>query len=154
VRGDIIGENRAYRTEIETDPDEMGVVPGNLYREVALPGPNIDERTVFRPRKLLGNRNIGRMAEARRWMHRFDERLPRIMRITPSGNRALILFATDPHQPTMQVSGIETSQHQIPMFGLDRPYYLRSSAICGWGTMSLSSPVTSLPTLCRKPMWS
>jgi AraC-like DNA-binding protein len=74
----------------------------------------------------------------RLWMHRFDEDLPRIMRITPSGKRSLALFATDPHQPTMQVSGIETSQHQIAMFGLDRPYYLRSSGTCGWGTMSLT----------------
>jgi hypothetical protein len=67
----------------------------------------------------------------RLWMHRFDESLPRVMRITPSGKRSLILFATNPSQPTMQVSGIETSQDQIAMFGLDRPYYLRSSAACG-----------------------
>ena len=74
----------------------------------------------------------------RLWMHRIDESLPRIMRITPSGKRSLILFATDPHQPEMQVSGIEISQAQIAMFGLDWPYYLRSSAACGWGTMSLT----------------
>jgi AraC-like DNA-binding protein len=74
----------------------------------------------------------------RLWMHRFDESLPRIMRITPSGQRSVILFATDRHQPKMQVSGIETSQDQIAMFGLHRPYYLRSSAACGWGTMSLT----------------
>ena len=74
----------------------------------------------------------------RLWMHRFDERLPRIMRVTPSGKRSLILFATEPDQPTMQVSGIETSQDQIAVFGLDWPYYLRSSATCGWGTMSLT----------------
>ena len=74
----------------------------------------------------------------RLWMHRFDESLPRIMRITPSGKRSVILFATDPYQPKMQVSGIETSQDQIAMFGLDWPYYLRSSAACGWGTMSLT----------------
>jgi len=74
----------------------------------------------------------------RLWMHRFDERLPRIMRITPSGKRSLILFATNPLQPEMQVSGIEASQGQIPMFGLDWPYYLRSSAACGWATMSLT----------------
>ena len=74
----------------------------------------------------------------RLWMHRFDESLPRIMRITPSGKRSLILFATDPYQPEMQVSGIEISQAQIAMFGLDWPYYLRSSAACGWGTMSLT----------------
>ncbi len=43
----------------------------------------------------------------RLWMHRLDESLPRIMRVTPSGKRSLILFATNPHQPTMQVSGIE-----------------------------------------------
>jgi AraC-like DNA-binding protein len=71
------------------------------------------------------------------WMHRIDESLPRIMRITPSGKRSLILFATDPYQPEMQVSGIEISEAQIAMFGLDWPYYLRSSAACGWGTMSL-----------------
>ena len=80
----------------------------------------------------------------RLWMYRFDESLPRIMRITPSGKRSVILFATDPRQPTMQVSGIETSQDQIAMFGLDWPYYLRSSAACGWGTMSLT-PRTSPP---------
>jgi AraC-like DNA-binding protein len=74
----------------------------------------------------------------RLWMHRIDENLPRIMRVTPSGKRSLILFATDPYQPTMQVNGIETSRHQLAMFGLDRPYYLRSSAACGWGTMSLT----------------
>ena len=74
----------------------------------------------------------------RLWMHRFDERLPRIMRITPSGKRSLILFATHPYQPNIQVSGIETCQDQIAMFGLDRPYYLRSSAACGWATMSLT----------------
>jgi hypothetical protein len=64
----------------------------------------------------------------RLWMHRF-ERLPRIIRITPSRKRSLILFATAPDQPEMQVSGIETSQDQIPVFGLDWPYYLRYA--CG-----------------------
>jgi hypothetical protein len=58
-------------------------------------------------------------------VHRFDERLPRIIRITPSGQWSLTPFATDPDQPKMQVSGIETSQDQIPVFGLDWPYYLR-----------------------------
>ena len=71
-------------------------------------------------------------------MHRIDESLPRIMRVTPSGKRSLILFATNLLQPEMQVSGIEVSQDQIPMFGLDWPYYLRSAAACGWGTMSLT----------------
>jgi AraC-like DNA-binding protein len=73
----------------------------------------------------------------RLWMHRFDESLPRIMRVTPSGKRSMILFATDPCQPTLQVTGIETSQDQFAVIGLDWPYYLRSSAVCRWGTMSL-----------------
>jgi AraC-like DNA-binding protein len=79
-----------------------------------------------------------RMDLHRLWMHRFEERLPRIMRITPSGKRPHVLFTTDPCQPKMQVSGIETSQDQIAIFGLHEPYYLRSSAACEWGTMSLT----------------
>lgn len=70
-------------------------------------------------------------------MGRFDEDLPRIMRITPSGARSLILFATNPAQPPMLANGIATSQDQIAMFGMHWPYYLRSSAASGWGTMSL-----------------
>ena len=75
----------------------------------------------------------------RLWMYRFDESLPRIMRITPSGRRLVILFATNLNQPTMQVSGIETSQDQLTVIGSHGPYYLRSSAACGWGAMSLAS---------------
>lgn len=70
-------------------------------------------------------------------MGRFDEDLPRIMRITPSGSRSLILFQTDPSRPGMLANGIETSRGQIAMFGLDWPYYLRSSAGGGWGTISV-----------------
>jgi AraC-like DNA-binding protein len=71
-------------------------------------------------------------------MHCFDEDLPRIMKVTPSGTRAGILFALRPTQPTMQVNGIETSQNQIVKFGLNRDWYHRSSASCAWGTMSLT----------------
>jgi AraC-like DNA-binding protein len=74
----------------------------------------------------------------RLYIHRFEERLPRIMRVTSSGTRSHILFASDPCQPKMQISGIETSQDQIAMFALQWPYYLRSSAACRWGTMSLT----------------
>ena len=70
-------------------------------------------------------------------MGRFDEDLPRIMKITPSGSRCLILFQTDPSRPAMLANGVDTSRDQIAMFGLDWPYYLRSSAGSGWGTMSL-----------------
>jgi AraC-like DNA-binding protein len=70
-------------------------------------------------------------------MGRFDEELPRIMRVTPSGSRSLVLFATDPSPPAMLANAIDISQDQIAMFGLHWPYYLRSSAASGWGTMSL-----------------
>src|SRR6516165_5909394 len=59
----------------------------------------------------------------RLWMHRFDEDLPRIMKVTPSGTRAGILFALRRAQPAMQVNGIETSQNQIAKFGLNRDWY-------------------------------
>jgi hypothetical protein len=71
-------------------------------------------------------------------MGHFDEDLPRIMRITPSGSRSLILFQTDPSRPGTLANGIETSRGQVPMFGLDWPYYLRSSAGGGWGTISVT----------------
>ena len=71
-------------------------------------------------------------------MGRFEEDLPRIMRVTPSGSRSLILFQTDPSRPVMLANGIETSRDQIVMFGLDWPYYLRSSAGSGWGTISVT----------------
>jgi AraC-like DNA-binding protein len=74
----------------------------------------------------------------RLWMSRFDEKLPRIMRVTPSGSRCLALFASNPQQPAMLANGIEMSEGQIVMFGLRWPYYLRSSTATGWATMSLT----------------
>jgi AraC-like DNA-binding protein len=74
----------------------------------------------------------------RLWMHRFDENLPRIMKVTPSGMRGVVIFATDADQPAMQVNGIEISQNQIGQIALDWEWYFRSSAPCKWGTMSLT----------------
>jgi len=71
-------------------------------------------------------------------MHRFEEDLPRIMKVTPSGMRAVVIFATDDDQPAMQVNGIEISQNQVATFGLDWEWYHRSSAACKWNTMSLA----------------
>ena len=72
------------------------------------------------------------------WMHRFDEDLPRIMKVTPSGTRALIVFATGADQPAIQVNGTEISQNQIAEIGLEWEWYLRSLAPSKWGTMSLA----------------
>ena len=74
----------------------------------------------------------------RLWMHRFDESLPRIMRVTPSGMRAGIVFASAPGQPAMQINGIEISDDQISRTGVDWEWYLRSSGPCEWGTLSLA----------------
>src|SRR6516225_8578015 len=71
-------------------------------------------------------------------MCRFDENLPRIMKVTPSGRRAGILFATNPDQPAVLMNGIEVSQGEIAGPGLHLEWYLRSSAPCEWGTMSLT----------------
>ena len=74
----------------------------------------------------------------RLWTHRFDEDLSRLMKVAPRGMRAVIIFATNPGQPAMQVNGIDISQNQIARLGLDWEWYLRSSAPCKWSTMSLA----------------
>ena len=74
----------------------------------------------------------------RLWMHRFDEDLPRVMKVTPSGMRATIIFATHSGQAAVQVNGIEMSQSQIAKISLNWEWCLRSSAPSEWGTMSLT----------------
>ena len=74
----------------------------------------------------------------RLFMYRSEENLPRIMRVTPSGTRAGIVFATDSGQPVMLLNGIEITGGQISRTGLDWEWYLRSSAPCKWGSMSLT----------------
>jgi AraC-like DNA-binding protein len=74
----------------------------------------------------------------RLFMCRFEENLPRVMKVTPSGQRAGIFFAAEPGQPAMLINGIEISQNQIARVGLDWEWYLRSSAPCKWATMSLT----------------
>ena len=108
-----------------TDPDAYF---GGI-RNLSIDG-LVTERGEFRAEAMLINLH-------RLQMGRFDEDLPRIMRVTPSGSRSLILFQTDPSRPAMLANGIETSRDQIAMFGLDWPYYLRSSAGSGWGTISV-----------------
>ena len=65
----------------------------------------------------------------RLWMHRFDEDLPRIMKVTPSGTRALIVFATGADQPAMQVNGIEISRDEIANIALDWEWYFDPHAL-------------------------
>jgi AraC-like DNA-binding protein len=74
----------------------------------------------------------------RLFMYRADESLSRIMKVTPSGTRAGIVFATDPGGPAMLANGIEIADDQIFRTGLDWEWYLRSSAPCRWGSMSLA----------------
>jgi hypothetical protein len=44
-------------------------------------------------------------------MYRCDEDLPRIMRVTRSSPRSMIIFATSPDLPAMQINGIETKSN-------------------------------------------
>ena len=48
------------------------------------------------------------------------------------------MFGTAAGQPEMQINGIEIADDQISTTGLDWEWYLRSSAACGWGSMSLT----------------
>ena len=73
----------------------------------------------------------------RLFMYRSDESLPRIMKVAPSGMRAGIVFATDPGEPSMLINGVEIADGQISRNGLDWEWYLRSSAPCRWGSVSL-----------------
>jgi AraC-like DNA-binding protein len=73
----------------------------------------------------------------RLFMYRADENLPRIMKVTPSGTRAGVVFATDSGQPAMWINGIEIADGRISRTGLDWEWYLRSSAPCRWASMSL-----------------
>ena len=73
----------------------------------------------------------------RLFMYRSEENLAHIMKVGPHG-RAGLLFATAPGQPAMQINGIEIADDQISRTGLDWEWYHRSSADCGWGSMSLT----------------
>jgi AraC-like DNA-binding protein len=70
-------------------------------------------------------------------MYRSDENLAHIMKVTPDG-RAGILFATALGQPATQFNGIEIADDQIAIKPHDWEWYLRSSAACGFGTLSLT----------------
>ena len=65
----------------------------------------------------------------RLWMHRFDENLPCIMKVTPSRTRAVIVFATGADQPAMQVNGIEISRDEIANIALDWEWYFDPHAL-------------------------
>jgi AraC-like DNA-binding protein len=71
-------------------------------------------------------------------MHRGDESLPRILNLSPSEERAPIVFATNQNQPAMHFDGGELQQHEIIVVGSGLPIHFRSSGACHWGSMSLS----------------
>src|SRR6516164_6123853 len=90
-----------------TDPDEY-------FAEVR----NVNEGLVLRRGEFRAELKIIELP--RLWMCRFDENLPRIMRVTPSGRRAWIVFATHPERRAMLMNGIEISQGQIDRGGACR----------------------------------
>ena len=98
---------------------------------------NLREGLVLRRGEFRAGSTVIQLPRA--WMCRFDENLPRIMRITPSGKRAWISFATTPAQPAIQINGIEITHDQISRNGLHWESYLQSSAASKWGTMSLAA---------------
>jgi AraC-like DNA-binding protein len=71
-------------------------------------------------------------------MQRGHESLPRVLNITPNGERASIFFATDQRQPVMHVGGMELSTDEMVVMGFVSADHHRSSAACRWGAMSLT----------------
>ena len=107
-----------------TDPDTYFAGIRNLHIEGL-----VVQRGQFRAKST-------RIDLHRLFMYRSDENLSHIMKVTPAG-RAGILFATAPGQPAMQFNGIEIADDQIARGAPDWEWYLRSSAECGWATVSL-----------------
>jgi len=71
-------------------------------------------------------------------MQRGDEKLARVLNVTPTVKRTPILFATDQRQAAMHFSGLELSPDEIIVYGFGSASHFRSSATCRWGTMSLT----------------
>jgi len=109
-----------------TDPDEYFAGIRNLQIEGV-----VLQRGEFRATST--HINLHRL-----FIYRSDVSLPRIMKVTPSGTRAGIVFATDPGQPLILINGIEIADGHISRTGLDWEWYLRSSAPSAWGSMSLT----------------
>ena len=109
-----------------SDPDEYFAGIRNLQIEGL-----VTRRGEFRAK-------LTRIDLHRLWTHRYDENLPRIMKVTPSGMRAPIVFATDDSQAAMQINGIEISRNQIAKLAPDREWYFRFSASCSSSSMSLA----------------
>jgi AraC-like DNA-binding protein len=74
----------------------------------------------------------------RLWMQRGDESLPRVLDVSPSGERPAIVFGTNQNQLAMHFDGRELPQHEIIITGSGVPIHFRSSGACHWGAISLS----------------
>ena len=111
---------------IFTDPDAYFAAVRNLQIDAL-----ITHRGEFRA-------ELTRIDLHRLWTHRYDENLPRIVKVTPSGKRTAIVLATGVGQSAMQINGIEISQDQIVNLAADWEWYFRSSASCNYGSMSLT----------------
>jgi hypothetical protein len=110
-----------------TDPDEYFAGIRNLHIEGL-----VLQRGQFRGKST--HIDLDRL-----FMYRSDESLPRIMKVTPSGRRAGIVFATAPGQPAMQINGIEIANDQISRTGLHWEWYLRARNmpfVCWWISLS------------------
>src|SRR5438128_517838 len=59
-------------------------------------------------------------------MQRADENLPRVLNISTRPDRAVIIFATDQDQSTIQVSGMSLSSGQIIAWDSGSPGHHRS----------------------------
>jgi AraC-like DNA-binding protein len=70
-------------------------------------------------------------------VHRGEEALPRVVNSMVNPKLYGIVFATNPSQPSVYISGLELSPGDIVAHRAGSVGHNRSAAACGWGFMSL-----------------
>jgi AraC-like DNA-binding protein len=73
----------------------------------------------------------------RLWMHRGEETLPRVANSAVDPKRYAMIFATNPSQPSMYISGLELSPTDMIVHRVGSVGHNRSAAACRWGFISL-----------------
>jgi hypothetical protein len=71
-------------------------------------------------------------------IHRGEESLPRIANSAINPKLYAIIFATNPSQPSVYVSGLELSPADIIVHRVGSVGHNRSSAACRWGAVVLA----------------
>src|SRR4051812_37924817 len=69
----VIGEYGTRRRQVKTDAGEVRMSPCNLDGQISLGRADVDERAIFRPRKIRSDREIGPTAKTRHRANKLPE---------------------------------------------------------------------------------